>query len=197
MVTVIIASKNEGKVREFHSLFNNPNVKFISLNDMGFDEDIIEDGKTFSENAIIKAKYVAKKYHMIAISDDSGLCVDSLGGAPGIYSARYAKTRLDEDNNALLIKNLKGIENRNAHYSCAICVCMPNLEYKVVEARCDGIIIDEARGKNGFGYDPYFYIEEFKKTFAEVDLETKNKISHRARAIRAMKELLNEDFSFK
>ena len=149
------------------------------------------------ENAEIKAMQVAKDLGVITISDDSGLEVEALNMAPGIYSARYAGTHNDEDNNQLLLKNLKGIKKRKARYACAICVCMPNLEHKTVIEYCYGEIIDDRRGQNGFGYDPYFYIPEFKKTFAEVPLEKKNTISHRAKAIRRIKELLNEDFSFK
>lgn len=195
--TVVIASNNKNKVKEFKSLLGNSDIEFKTLNEIGYDKEIIEDGKSFEENAIIKAKQVASDLNVITISDDSGLEVYALNMAPGIYSARYAGTHDDEDNNQLLLKNLKGIKDRRARYACAICVCHPNLEYKVVTEYCNGEIIDERRGQNGFGYDPYFYIKEFDKTFAEVPLEKKNTISHRAKAIRKMKELLNEDFSFK
>lgn len=195
--TVVIATNNKNKVREFKSLLGNDNIEFKTLNEIGYDKEIIEDGNTFEENAYIKASQVAKDLGVIAISDDSGLEVEALNNAPGIYSARYAGTHNDEDNNALLIKNLKGIENRNARYACAICICYPDGNYKTVIEYCNGQIIDDRRGTNGFGYDPYFYIPEFGKTFAEVPLEKKNTISHRAKAIRHLKELLNEDFSLK
>lgn len=192
---IVIATNNKNKVKEFKSMFKD--VEFLSLSDINYTKEIVEDGKTFEENALIKARQIASELNVIAISDDSGLEVDALNGAPGIYSARYAGTHNDEDNNRLLLKNLKGIENRNARYVCAICVCQPNLDYRIVRGTVEGKIIDERRGENGFGYDPYFYVEEFKKTFAEVSLEQKNTISHRARALREIKEICNEDFSFK
>ncbi len=194
---IVIATNNKNKVYEFKSLFGSEQIEFKTLNEIGYDKEIIEDGKTFKENAIIKARQVSQDLGVIAISDDSGLMVDALGGAPGIYSARYAGTHNDEDNNKLLIHNLKGIENRCARYVCAICIYYPDGKYLVTEGTVEGKIIDTPKGENGFGYDPYFYIEEFGKTFAEVPLELKNTISHRARAIRKMKELINEDFTYK
>ena len=197
MKTIIIATNNKNKVKEFASLFDNPNIEFKTLKEIGYDKEIIEDGSSFKENAYIKAHQVSHDLNLTAISDDSGLCVDALNGAPGIYSARYSKSGKDEDNNELLLKNLKGIENRNAHYTCAICICHPDGNYKIVEEICEGLIIDEYRGSNGFGYDPIFYIPKFNKTFAEVPLEKKNEISHRAKAIRKCKELVDENFDFK
>lgn len=196
-MVVIIATNNKNKVYEFKSLFDNNQIEFKTLHEMGYDKDIIEDGKTFEENAIIKARQVAKDLGCIAISDDSGLEVEALNNEPGIYSARYAGTHNDDDNNKLLIKNLQGIENRKARYVCAICVYYPDGKYLITRGEVEGKIIDTPRGQNGFGYDPYFYIDEFKKTFAEVELSLKNTISHRARAIRKMKELVNEDFTYK
>lgn len=194
---IVIATNNKNKVYEFKSLFGNDNIEFKTLHEIGYDKEIIEDGLTFEENAIIKAKSVSLDLGCIAISDDSGLEVDALNGAPGIYSARYAGTHNDDDNNKLLIKNLEGIENRNARYVCAICIYYPDGKYLVTRGTVEGIIIDTPKGENGFGYDPYFYIPEFKKTFAEVPLDKKNTISHRANAIRKMKELINEDFTYK
>ena len=143
------------------------------------------------------ARTISKELNCVAISDDSGLEVEALNNAPGIYSARYAGTHNDNDNNKLLIKNLSGIENRKARYVCAICIYYPDGKYLITKGTVNGLIIDEPRGMNGFGYDPYFYIEEFKQTFAEVELEKKNTISHRANAIRKIKELINEDFTYK
>lgn len=195
MKTVVIATNNKNKVYEFKSILDNDNIEFKTLKEIGYDKEIEENGNSFKENAYIKAMSVARDLNVIAISDDSGLCVDALNGAPGIYSARYAGTHNDLDNNLLLIKNLKNIKNRKAHYTCAICVAYPNGDYILEEDYVNGIIIDEPRGKNGFGYDPYFYIEEFKKTFAEVELEKKNEISHRSRALRKIKERLDENFN--
>lgn len=197
MKKIVFATNNINKVKEFKSLFKNKDLDFVTLKEINYDKEIIEDGNTFEENAYIKAHQVSKDLNVIAISDDSGLEVEALNMAPGIYSARYAGGHDDEANNNLLIKNLKGIENRKARYACAICICYPNGETKTVIEYCYGEIIDDRRGTNGFGYDPYFYIPEFGKTFAEVPLEKKNTISHRAKAIRKLKELLNEDFSLK
>ena len=195
MKTVVIATNNKNKVREFKSILDNPNLEFKTLKEIGYDKEIEENGNTFEENAIIKAMTVAKDLNVIAISDDSGLCVDALNGAPGIYSARYAGTHNDEDNNALLIKNLKGIENRNAHYECVICIAYPNGDYITEIGTVSGIIIDDRRGNGGFGYDPYFYIPEFGKTFAEVPLEKKNTISHRNKALMKIKDRIDENFN--
>ena len=194
MDTILLATKNKGKIKEMRDIIKNVNI--TSLDDFDIEEPK-ETGSTFAENSSLKAKYYGEKLKISAIADDSGLCVDGLNNFPGIYSARYAGTHNDDDNNKLLIKNLQGIENRRARYVCAICVYYPDGKYLITRGEVEGIIIDTPRGKNGFGYDPYFYIEDFKKTFAEVDLSLKNTISHRARAIRKMKELLNEDFTYK
>lgn len=194
MKTVVIASNNLNKIKEFRSILNIPNVEFKGLKEIGFTEDIIEDGNSFFENALIKAKTISEKLNVIAISDDSGLEVEALGGAPGIYSARYAGGHDDEENNKLLLKNLKGIENRKARYVCNIVLYYPSGKYISVEDYCEGYIIDDRRGTNGFGYDPYFYVDEYKKTLAEVSLEDKNKISHRAKALRRLREKLDENF---
>ena len=195
MKTVVIATNNQNKVREFKSILNNPNIEFKTLKEIGFEEDIVEDGNTFKENALIKAKTVSLKLNCIAISDDSGLECRGLNWEPGIYSARYAGTHDDEDNNKLLLKNLKNVKDRYARYVCAICVYYPNGEYLLEEAYCEGEIIDDRRGTNGFGYDPYFYVKEFKATLAEVSLEKKNTISHRQKALKKIKDKINEDFS--
>ncbi len=195
MKTVVIASNNKNKIREFKSILNIDNIEFKSMSDIGFTDDIIEDGNSFEENALIKARTIAERFNVIAISDDSGLEVMALGGAPGIYSARYAGGHDDEENNALLLKNLKGIEDRRARYVCNICIYYPNGEHLSVEEYCNGFIIDDRRGTGGFGYDPYFYVTEYNKTLAEVSLEDKNKISHRAKALRKLREMLDEDFN--
>lgn len=195
MKTIVLATNNMGKLREVRSLFDN--LEVMSLKDINYNKDIIEDGKTFAENALIKARTISKEFNITVIADDSGLEVEALGGKPGIYSARYAGCHDDEENNKLLIKNLQGITNRSARYVCAICVYKPNDEYRIFEAYCEGKIIDDARGTNGFGYDPYFYVEKYQKTMAEISLEEKNTISHRASALRMVKENCDEDFNFK
>lgn len=187
---VIIASNNQNKIKEFKKIFEGTSFVLKSLKEIGLDVDIVEDGKTFEENAIIKAKTIALKLSKFAIADDSGLCCDGLNGEPGVYSARYAGDGHDDAaNNKKLIENLKGVENRNARYMCAICFCNPSGEYVTTVASCEGVIIDEARGNNGFGYDPYFYIDKFKRTMAEITLDEKNTISHRAKALEEMKKI--------
>lgn len=197
MKMVVIATNNKNKVREFKSILNTNKIEFKTLSEIGYDKDIVEDGKSFKENAIIKARTIALELNTIAISDDSGLECLGLNNEPGIYSARYAGNHNDDDNNKLLIKNLQNVSDRRARYVCAICLYHPNGDYRVVEGVVDGEIIDTPRGENGFGYDPYFYIKEWDKTFAEVPLEVKNEISHRSKALKKMKDLINEDFSFK
>lgn len=189
MEEIIIATKNEGKKREFASILKEYHI--VSLNDLGYHDDIVEDGKTFKENAIIKASTIAKKYNKPVISDDSGLEVFSLNNEPGIYSARYAGDMHDDKlNNALLIKNLMNKENRDCRYVCAIALCYPDGRNIVVEDYCYGKIILTPKGNGGFGYDPYFYLEEYGKTMAELSLEEKNKISHRGKAIRKLRAAL-------
>ena len=195
MKTVVIASNNLNKIKEFKSILHMDGIEFKGMAEIGFNEDIVEDGKSFYENALIKAKAIALKHNVIAISDDSGLEVEALNGAPGIYSARYAGGHDDEENNKLLLKNLNGVENRKARYVCNICLYYPNGDTVSVEEYCNGYIIDDRRGTNGFGYDPYFYVDEYKKTLAQVSLEEKNKISHRAKALRKLREMLDEDFN--
>ncbi len=195
MKKIVFATNNINKVKEFKSLFKNKDLDFVTLKEINYDKEIIEDGNTFEENALIKARQVSRDLNCIAISDDSGLEVRALNYEPGIYSARYAGTHNDEDNNNLLIKNLKGIKDRYARYVCAICVYFPNGLYLMSKEICEGEIIDERKGTNGFGYDPYFYFKEFGKTFAEIPLETKNLVSHRAKAIRKLRGMLDEDFN--
>ena len=190
---IIIASNNKNKIREFKKIFENTNIVLKSLSDINLEIDVEETGKTFEENAYIKASEIAKITNCYAIADDSGLVCDGLNGEPGVYSARYAGNQHnDDDNNRLLLEKIKDVKNRNARYVCAICLCKPNLEHIITTASCEGIIIDERRGNNGFGYDPYFYIEKFKRTMAEITLEEKNTISHRAKALEELKDKYEE-----
>lgn len=186
MIEIVLASRNQKKISEFQVLLENTfegKIKVLSLNDIGFYDEIPENGKTFEENAFQKASVPAKLGY-IGIADDSGLCVDALGGAPGVYSARYSGGD-DEDNNDLLLKELEGKENRSAKYVCAIaCVFPEDKQRFVVRGECKGEILMERHGTGGFGYDPLFYIPSFGKTFGEVPLERKNEISHRAIATK-------------
>ena len=194
MINIVLATRNKNKIREFKVLFDDVadlDVNVLSLDDIGFYGDIEEGGETFEENAIIKAS-IASKMGYIGIADDSGLCVDALGGAPGVYSARFSGGN-DEDNNDLLLEKLNGKENRNAKYVCAIaCVFPDHSNDFVVSGECHGQILGKRHGTGGFGYDPLFYFPEFDKTFAEIDLSEKNKVSHRAIALRALVEKLKK-----
>ena len=194
MTNIVLATRNKNKIREFKVLFDEQadlDINVLSLDDIGFFGDIEEGGETFEENAIIKAS-VASKMGYIGIADDSGLCVEALGGAPGVYSARFSGGN-DEDNNDLLLEKLNGVENRNAKYVCAIACVFPHHSNDfVVSGECHGQILNKRHGTGGFGYDPLFYFPEFDKTFAEIDLSEKNKVSHRAIALRALVEKLKK-----
>ena len=176
-------------------------IELVSLRDLGFEGDIVEDGATFEENALIKAKFVCEKYGMPAIADDSGLCVDALSGAPGIYSARYASTdghnATDEENVEKLLGELKGLpaEKRTARFMCAMALVLPDGRTTGVVGKCEGIITEKVHGNGGFGYDPVFFVEQFGKTFGETTEEEKNSVSHRCNAVKLMKKELSEIFS--
>lgn len=178
---LFIATTNKGKLREFKALL--PKYEFASLIDK--DIDIIENGNSFKANALIKAKTIANKYHLVTIADDSGICCDALDGAPGIYSHRYANSDNHDDNLVKLIHDLKG-KDKNCHYEIAICLYYPNGKHYFFEGRLDGIIQDHFSGDNGFGYDKIFYLEKYHKTVAELDLKIKNTISHRAIATKKL-----------
>lgn len=192
---IVLATNNVNKLKEFRSLF--PKEQILSLKEIGFQDEIKETGKTFRENALMKAKQVSEKMNCLTISDDSGLEVEALNGQPGVHSARYASDHNEELNNRKLIRKLQGKTNRKAKYVCAICVYHPDGTYRIFEGECEGIIIDEAKGNQGFGYDPHFYVPELHHTFAEISLEEKNRFSHRAKAIRNMLEVYDENFGIK
>lgn len=188
---IIVASNNENKIREIKEIFKDKDVNIKSLKEINYVSDIEENGTTFEENSYIKAKTIYDLYHLPVIADDSGLSVDALGGEPGVYSHRYAGDNCDDKaNNIKLINNLKQIDNRNAHFVCVITYIKSSGEKIVSRGEVHGLIIDEPKGENGFGYDPYFYIPLLNKTMAELTLEEKNKISHRSKALNKLKELI-------
>lgn len=188
---VFLATGNKKKIDEIKPLLKNYEV--LSIADGIEIPEVIEDKETFEENSQKKALEIAKFLDMVAVADDSGLIVDALDGEPGVYSARYAgENATDELNNKKLIEKLKGIGNRKAKFVSVISLAKPNGEVYSFRGEVDGIIIDEPRGKNGFGYDPYFYYVAYGRTFAELDLSEKNGISHRARALSKMKNQINE-----
>ena len=194
----VLASNNAHKLKEIRALLADKFEKVCSLADVGIHTDIDETGVTFEENAFIKAQTIfdmlGGKYAVLA--DDSGLCVEALDGAPGVYSARYAGNPCDDaKNNALLLKNLHDLEktvpkNRNAYFASVVAAVLPDGRKISGEGRVNGIILDEYRGGGGFGYDPLFYCTELSKTFAEAEMHEKNTVSHRARALAALREKL-------
>ncbi len=179
--TIVIATKNKGKLREFRSILADAYDEIFSLADFDEVPKIEETGLSFRENAFIKAKTTSDFLSMDAIGDDSGLVVDALGGAPGIYSARYAgEGASDDDNNEKLLSELKGEKNRSARFVCCISLVLVNGTQEFFEGECRGQIIQEKRGQSGFGYDPVFYVSQYQKTMAELGPDIKNRISHRA-----------------
>jgi XTP/dITP diphosphohydrolase len=196
MKKIFIASKNQGKVKEIKSILSGFNIEFFSLIDSPNIPDIEETGTTFEENAFIKAKAVYDKVQIPVLADDSGLEVDYLGGVPGVYSARYAgKNATDAQNCKKLLVELDGVEskNRTARFKC-ILVLYDGVSKRFFEGACEGNIITSPRGTGGFGYDPLFVPEGYEKTFAELDLSTKNKISHRGKALASLKKFLDLEF---
>ncbi|MBQ9112243.1 MAG: RdgB/HAM1 family non-canonical purine NTP pyrophosphatase [Clostridia bacterium] len=191
---IVLASRNKHKIGELQALLRKhvPDIEILSLDDVGFTEDIVEDGKDFFENAYIKARAAASTGY-IGLGDDSGLSVRSLGGAPGIYSARYAGEHGDDEaNNRLLLENLKDKSDRYAEFVCVIACVFPEDINRghFFEGKTGGVIIDEYRGRGGFGYDPLFLYEPMDKTFAEMSAEEKNSISHRGKAIELLAQKL-------
>ena len=192
---IVFATGNAGKMREIRMIMEDMGMEILSMKEIGINPDIVEDGTTFTENAIIKAKAVAALTDAIVLADDSGLEIDALNKEPGIYSARY----MGEDTsyrikNANLIERLEGVpdEKRTARFVCAIAAVLPNGELLTTLGTVEGRIGYEEKGANGFGYDPIFFLPEFGCTSAELTDEQRNEISHRGKALRAMKELLQE-----
>lgn len=186
---LVIATTNKNKLREFREILKDLQIEVLSLADFGPIPPVIEDGATFEENAYKKALHTAKVLGLPAIADDSGLVVPALGGEPGVYSARYSgENATDEDNCQKLLKELDGIQDRRAYFQCVLSIAVPSGPALTYEGQCDGIILQDKRGLNGFGYDPLFYFEELGQTFAEMSMADKNKVSHRGKALSAVKD---------
>ena len=192
---IIFATGNQDKMKEIRMILENLGIPVSSMKEAGIDVDIVEDGTTFEENAMIKAEAIAKLTEAIVLADDSGLEIDYLNKEPGIYSARYAGTDTSyEIKNNLLLQRLEGVpdEKRTARFVCAIAAAFPDGTIKTTEGVIEGRIGYEERGENGFGYDPIFYVPEFGCTTAELSEEQKNAVSHRGKALEKMREILKE-----
>ena len=192
---IVVSTKNTNKVKELKEMLNMPEVELYTMQDFGIDLDIEETGKTFEENAMIKAETLYKTLNddsLIVIADDSGLCVNALNGEPGIYSARYSG-KGPKENNKKLLEKLKDTPalKRDAYFACSIALVSKD-EKQIFTGKCYGLIDKDECGENGFGYDPLFYFPLYQKTFAELTPEEKNKISHRANAVKLLKEWLNK-----
>lgn len=190
----VAATNNKNKLKEFARILEPLNIEVLTASQCGGEGiDPVEDGETFEANAIIKAKAFAEALGIPALADDSGLCVDALDGAPGVYSARYSGEG-DAANNALLLKNLEAIpmEERTARFVCAICCAYPDGRYFTVRGECEGRIGFEPKGSDGFGYDPIFFIET-GESFAEISGERKDSMSHRGKALKLLAERLKAE----
>lgn len=188
---LIIASNNKHKLVEMKAILSPFFDEIVSMREAGIEHETVEDGSTFMENALKKAREVSELSGCCAIADDSGICVDALDGAPGIFSARFCGHHGDDAaNNRLLLEKMQGIEDRRAHYTCAIALTYPDGRLITAEDYFYGEIAREERGENGFGYDPLFYLPEYGCTSAEISPDEKNRISHRGKALMALVEKL-------
>lgn len=188
MNKLLIASNNQKKLKEMSDILFQMGFECVTLKDMGIASEPEETGTSFMENAIIKAQFGMSLSRIPCIADDSGLCCDALNGAPGIYSARYCEGT-DEERTALLLKNMENVPNdmRTARFVSAVCCVFPNGDKVCAQGICEGVITKEPCGMGGFGYDPVFYVPSENATFSEISQDTKNKISHRANALKAFK----------
>lgn len=191
---IIAATKNNGKIREIAEILGELDIEVVSQADAGIDVEILETGTTFVENARIKAQAVSLLCDEAVLADDSGLCVDALDGAPGVFSARYSgENATDSENTQKLLSALSGVTNRDAYFESAIVLIFPDGRELCASGRVAGRITTEPYGSSGFGYDPVFFSNELGKTFGEATDEEKNKVSHRARALKELFELLKAE----
>ena len=189
---LVLASKNEKKLKEMQDILSHMGVEVCLESAVGVDVDVEETGTTVEENSLLKAKAVMEASGLPAIADDSGLCVDALGGAPGVYSARYGGPGLDDTGRyKLLLENMKG-QPRAAKFVSVITCCFPNGDVLTARGECPGTIAFAPMGEGGFGYDPVFFVPGLKKTFAQLTAEEKNAISHRGKALEAFRVKLEE-----
>ena len=185
---LVLASKNPHKLKELEEILSGLGVEVMMESEAGVDVEVEETGATFEENALLKARAVCEASGLPAVADDSGLCVDALNGAPGVYSARYGGEGLDDPGRCrLLLENLRGQLDRRGKFVSCICCCFPNGDTVAARGECPGTIAYAPRGENGFGYDPIFFLPSLKKTFAQLTPEEKNAVSHRGNALREFK----------
>ena len=192
---ILFATGNENKMKEIRMILSDLGMPIQSMKEAGIDVDIVEDGSTFEENAIIKATAIAKMTGDIVLADDSGLEIDYLNKEPGIYSARYAGVDTSYDiKNRMLLDRLEGVpdEKRTARFVCVIACAFPDGTVETARGTIEGIIGHEIAGENGFGYDPIFYLPEYQCTTAELEPEKKNELSHRGKALRAMRAIMEK-----
>jgi len=197
---LVIASRNRHKVEEIKAILADLPVVIKGVGEIADLPEVVEDGRTFKANAVKKALYTAKALNLTAIGDDSGLVVDCLNGEPGVNSARYAGIPSnDQRNNDKLLYKLRDVpwEKRDAHFECVIALAEPNGDVETCTGICSGKIGYRPQGTNGFGYDPLFVVPEYNQTFAELDPEVKNQISHRAKALAELRKILIEKFCLK
>lgn len=184
---IAVATGNKGKLREIKEIFTG--VELVPMSELGFHGEIEETGDSFRANAKIKAEFIAKKYNIPALADDSGLCVDGLDGAPGIYSARFSGEG-EEGNRRLLLKRMEHVFDRTAYFECAVCLCLPDGHTYFGSGKTYGRILYEEIGMGGFGYDRLFFSDDLQKSFGLASEEEKNSVSHRFRALENLKSLL-------
>lgn len=193
---IIFATGNKNKMREIRDILSDLGMEILSMKEAGIDKEINEDGKTFEENALIKARAVAEDTDAVVLADDSGLEIDYLNKEPGIYSARYlGEDTSYEIKNQALLDRLSGVkkEDRTARFVCAIAAVLPDKREFVVRETIEGYIGEKPAGTNGFGYDPIFYVDEYGCSTAELSEKKKNEVSHRGKALRAMREVLKKE----
>lgn len=186
----VLASRNRGKLKEMAGLLEGLGVEIVLQSELGLDVEVEETGETFQDNARLKARAVMETSGLPAIADDSGLCVDALGGGPGVYSARYGGDITDEEKVQLLLNNMRGAPTRAAHFACAIVCAFPDGTELTAEGRVDGSIAYAPAGSDGFGYDPVFFYPPAARTFAQMTREEKAAVSHRGSALRVFAEQL-------
>jgi XTP/dITP diphosphohydrolase len=190
---VVLATTNLGKLEDFRLLLRDTGIHLVSLRELGVALDVEENGQTFADNALLKARTYARACALPVLADDSGIVAHALGDEPGVLSARYAGEPCDDHaNNCKLIARIAGVADRGASFVCALALVLPDGHEFVVEGRCDGRIIEEERGENGFGYDSVFYRDDLGCTFGQATREQKNALSHRGAAVRALRTRLRE-----